>query len=205
MPSVKSNLNGLEKIIKNFKKDIVVRVGIIGSDAKAQHDNKSGLTNAQLGSVHEFGADINHPGGTPYYINTSTGMGVFVKKDSSFGKSLIDKGQTTGPHNIKIPARSFLEQPLKEKLNFKNPEMKKSIFKNYFKKNTPEQYLKDLGAQAVDIVQEAFNTNGFGQWKELTAGTKRQKAKKGYSPNSLITSGQGGLRSTIDFKVIKND
>lgn len=201
MAKVEYNMDSLNQIVKNLKSKKFVRIGIIGPKAKASHDKESGLTNAELGAVHEFGANINHPGGTPYKI-LSNGQARFVSKK--------DAGDlpVTGPHNIKIPARSFLAQPLKEKLNFKSDEMKdikKALFKGYFVNNDPDKFLQDLGAKAVDVVNEAFNTNGYGQWKELTSSTKRQKAKKGYSPNTLVTTGRGGLSSTIDFEVKKND
>lgn len=195
--NVKANLDGLNGILKGLKTNHVLRVGILGADAKAQHDNESGLTNAELGSVHEFGTHINHPGGTPYKI-LANGMAQFVSKKDGAGLPV------TKAHAINIPARSFLEKPLKERLNFNNPDMKdfkKEIFKDYFVKNTPEQFLHDLGVKALDIINEAFESGGFGEWKELTAGTKRQKAKRGDSPDKLIGQGRGGLRTSISFDV----
>lgn len=53
---VNANLDGLEKLLKSLKSDYVVRVGILGKDGKGKHDKKSGLTNAELGAIHEFGA-----------------------------------------------------------------------------------------------------------------------------------------------------
>lgn len=201
MAKIQFNIDNLEKIIKNLKNKKFVRVGIIGSKAKSIHDKESGLTNAELGSIHEFGANINHPGGTPYKI-LSNGQARFVSKKDGEGLPV------TGPHNINVPSRSFLAKPLKEKLNFKSDDMKdvrKSLFNGYYVKNNPDQFLEDLGAKAVDIVERAFQTQGYGSWKSLTANTKRQKERKNFSPNPLITSGRGGLKSTIDFTVVKND
>lgn len=138
MAKVEANIDGLNSLMRMLKKDYRVRVGILGSKASAQHPGTN-LTNAELGAVHEFGAEIKHPGGTPYYINTSTGMGVFVKKNSLFGQSLIDKGQVTAAHKINIPARSFLAEPLTEKLSQEIPKMKKVIFKQFFVKKAPDR------------------------------------------------------------------
>lgn len=55
MANVKADLSGLEGLLKNLKDEYSVKIGIIGSDAKQQHDNKSGLTNADIGTFHEFG------------------------------------------------------------------------------------------------------------------------------------------------------
>ena len=56
--AVKFNMDNLNELIASMKTEYVLRVGILGSKAKAQHDgkgSKSGLTNAELGSFHEFG------------------------------------------------------------------------------------------------------------------------------------------------------
>lgn len=52
---VSYNLDNLEKLMKCLKDDKFVRVGLIGAKGTGQHDSKSGLTNAELGSYHEFG------------------------------------------------------------------------------------------------------------------------------------------------------
>ena len=53
--SVKADLSGLESLVKGLKDEYSVKIGIIGSNAKQQHDSKSGLTNADIGTFHEFG------------------------------------------------------------------------------------------------------------------------------------------------------
>lgn len=53
--NVKYNMDGLDNIIKSLKNDYVLRVGILGSNAKNKHDKDSGLTNAEIGTFHEFG------------------------------------------------------------------------------------------------------------------------------------------------------
>ena len=59
-----------------------------------------------------------------------------------------------------------------------------------------------IGSTGVAIVEQVFST-GFIGWQSLTAATKRAKQAKGYSPNTLVTTGQGGLSSSISFKVEK--
>lgn len=55
MAKVQGNLDGLNKLTKMLKEDYTLRVGILGSKARSQHDSESGVTNAELGSFHEFG------------------------------------------------------------------------------------------------------------------------------------------------------
>ena len=66
MAKIDANIDGLNDLIRSLKTKQKARVGIIGAKAKTIHDSNSGLTNAQIGAVHEFGATINHPGGQPY-------------------------------------------------------------------------------------------------------------------------------------------
>lgn len=196
MAKVKTDITNLKKLIKGLKTDCKLRVGILGSDAKHKHADSS-LTNAELGSVHEFGADINHPGGTPYKI-VGNGRARFVPKSEGQGLPV------TKPHGIHIPRRSFLEDPLKQGFNFNKDEMKpvkKSIWKSVFVKNKPEEFLNMLGGKALDIIRTSWDAGGKPEWTSLTAATKRQKAKKGGSPNILTDTGQ--LMGSISFKVIK--
>lgn len=80
-----------------------VVVGVV--EGKGGEDIVSdGLTMAGLAAVQEFGATIDHPGGTPYVV-TDRGA-VFVKKDSEAGQKAISAGRVTGPHKITVPERA---------------------------------------------------------------------------------------------------
>ena len=199
---VKYDTKNLDDVIKALNEQMTLRVGIIGSKAKTSHGDN--LTNAQLGTFHEFGSQKvqDHP-----------------------------------------PRRSFLEDSLKFKLTFKGEEgkaLRNSLFKSFFNKKKPEQFLQNLGARCLQIIEEGFATNGFGMWKPLASSTERSIAKKhkvltmeqaknatmgkyrkAYkfwygqlveSPNGEvgITGGRniltetGKLRHSISFKIIKN-
>lgn len=56
---------------------------------------------ASIAAIEEFGATINHPGGTPYKIGAG-GRAVFVPKAEGAGLPVIK------PHTIVIPARPFM-------------------------------------------------------------------------------------------------
>lgn len=57
--------------------------------------------------IHELGGTINHPGGTPYFINDE-GKAVFVSKANADPDL-----PRTKPHPIKIPARPYIGPALK--------------------------------------------------------------------------------------------
>lgn len=192
--SVEFNDDGLKNVISALKQDYFLRVGIIGSKASTTH-KKSKLTNAELGTIHEFGsADGKRP-----------------------------------------PRRSFLEDSLKFKLKFNEERLKvlrESLFKNFFVKNAPQQFLTELGAKCLLIIQEGFDTNGFGLWKPLSMkvfNVKLEKAWKNYRRvegqmyngkrpydkamlddylkeihNPKILTDTGQLRKSISFKVMRN-
>ena len=68
---------------------------------------------AGIAAAQNYGCSIDNPGGQPYYINSSTGMAVFVSKDSLFGQHQINKGMVTKAHTIIIPPRPFMENAKK--------------------------------------------------------------------------------------------
>lgn len=59
------DVSNLEELLQSLKNNYTLRLGIIGSQAKKQHkgDGKQSLTNATLGTFHEFGSQSvpNHP------------------------------------------------------------------------------------------------------------------------------------------------
>lgn len=190
--NVKANLNGLNKLLKSLKEDYVVRVGIIGAEAKKEHD-KDGVTNAKLGTVHEFGATIKHPGGTPYIVTDKGAR--FVKKENGKGLPI------TKPHTIDIPRRSFLEEPLKAKLNFKkNSTFKKATqkeaWKQIFGKGNQKKFLNYLGQYALKVIADSFEAGGSPKWQSLTSATACRKG------SNLPLSDTGNLKGSISYKVI---
>lgn len=59
MAKVSADISNLEDIVNSLNTNLVLRVGILGSKAKSTHDKDSSLTNAQIGSYHEFGEGNN--------------------------------------------------------------------------------------------------------------------------------------------------
>lgn len=166
MANVKADLTELNNIMRMLKEDYTLRIGIIGSKAEAVHDSESGLTNAELGTFHEFGSEKipNHP-----------------------------------------PRRSFLEDPLKMKLNINNEDMKplkKVLWKQFFVKQSPKQFYLDLGAKALEIIDSAFNSGGFGMWKPLAKSSREAWERKvgiyGWQKAKSIATFRKGLNKSID-------
>lgn len=63
---------------------------------------EDGTPVAYVAAIQEYGAHINHPGGTPYKV--VDGRAVFVRKDAPGADSL----PKTKPHPIVIPPRPFM-------------------------------------------------------------------------------------------------
>lgn len=101
----------------------------------------------------------------------------------------------------KIPARSFIRMPLQTKLNDKIKE-KKSLSGEELEKAMAEgkleEFARKVGIVAEEVIQEAFSTNGFGQWAPNAPMTVELKG----SSSPLIDTGQ--LRRSISSKVIKD-
>lgn len=126
-----------------------------------------------------------------------------------------------GSHSRNIPKRSFLRMPLEEKI-WEWVKKNSSYYYEMMKENSLKKWYKSLGLAAEDVINQAFNTQGFGKWEALSqkviAGKEKKiidnyKSKKvqlkrltemrksNHSP--LIDT--GALMRSISSKVINND
>lgn len=164
---------GLKAVMKAVE-DAAVTVGIHKDEG--QHDDAE-MTMARLGAIHEYGAKINHPGGTRYVV--SKGRARFVS--NSFVGPVMG---VTAPHTITIPERSFLRSTMASN----RKEYQKAI-RNITKKAMKGDYdvkqaMGRLGRRAEGDVKKTMRdmkTPGNAE------STKRQK--KGVD-NPLIDTGQ---------------
>ena len=124
--SVEYNAKKLLKLIKSLSKSFPsVEVGIMGSEAAAQH-NGTNKTNVEIGFLNEFGSISQH-----------------------------------------IPARSFIRMPLqlylsdyiKKKKSLSQEELAKAI-----EEGKEKEFAAKLGFVAEEVIQDAFETRGFGNW-----------------------------------------
>lgn len=102
-----------------------------------------------------------------------------------------------------IPARSFLEMPLKEKSKditkktkqgYSMQEIDYAIKENA---NMLYNFALVLSANCLEAIQEAFNTKGFGLWKPNKPSTIKRKG----SSSPLIDT--GALRQKVSFEVLE--
>ena len=89
----KQTLQALVQLMKDIDQKYSIKVGIIGDKAYQKHED-SGLTNAELGAVHEFGCTINVTEKMRAYLHH---IGIHLRKDTT---------------SVVIPTRSFLRMPL---------------------------------------------------------------------------------------------
>jgi hypothetical protein len=173
--------DGIQAVKKRFKKPGTVDVGIIDAGKHESGD----LTVAGIGYVHEFGAEIEHPGGTPYII-LEGGKAQFVKKGTA------NVAGITKPHTIIIPERSFMRSTLKEKKKEIIALQKKLLVKIRKGETTVEDALGLIGDfTAAAISQKIVKLRSPAN----TAATIKRKG----SSNPLIDTGQ--LKNSITYEV----
>lgn len=197
----KLTLRNLVNLMKDLDQKYSIKVGIIGEDAGAKHSG-TGLTNAELGAIHEFGATINVTDKMRNYLHL--------------------KPETT---TVVIPTRSFLRMPLLsgEFMNYLNQKiglydksdfgggkqgaqdaremnLDQAILKMQKEPKIMERIANWVGAQALIRVQDAFNTSGFGKWAAISPYTA--KHRKGSASNPPLDD-TGELKDSISVQVKK--
>lgn len=157
--------------------------GKVGGDI-----HSGGTTIIEIGTVHEFGAEIDHPGGSGYMA--MGGKAVFTRKN------LI--GPVTGftaAHKITIPERSFLRSPFTLKKSEINQAIAKQVENIGAGKMDADKALNIIGVAARNISVKAFETAGYGTWPDIKAATKKAKG------SSAILVDTGELRGAITWEV----
>lgn len=182
------NLKRFNTFMKDMGKKFSIRVGIIGQAAYEKHPHAD-LTNANLGAIHEFGATIN----------------VTPKMKGWFW---YNEGIHKSNKPIVIPARSFLRMPLlgkdgkKELRKAVNSELSTDRDVNKLIGMADSKFLKTIaelvGLRALQRVQEAFETGGFGSWAPISDLTK--KLRRG-APDNPPLDDTGSLKDSITFEV----
>jgi len=180
----------LTKTVASLKGGNAVDIGVFG---------EQGSDLVIYASANEFGAKINHPGGTTY--------GYLSKKDAISGKvSFMKAGAgfmslgVTKPHVIKIPERSYLRSTFDEE----KPKMLKQIDKAkvavVLGKITKDKFLNRLGLffsrkviEKIDYSKEWADPNA-----PSTIAAKSTTSGKGDQP--LFDTGR--LRQSITYKIV---
>ena len=180
----------LKKLVENMSKEYSVKVGILANKGGSEERGED-LDNAGLGAIQEFGADIKITEKMAAYLAiTAKELG-------------LPKLESKGDGYVHIPARSFLQMPLTRKNAILNRLKEKKVFHPqdemvwYFGKTGDMLTLATLlGANAVEIVQEAFETNGFGKWAPNSPYTIAAKG----SAKPLQDTGELGQKITYEVE-----
>ena len=181
----------LKELVKNMSKEYIVKVGLL-ADKGGSEERAEDLDNAGLGAIQEFGADIKiTPKMAAYLAITAKELG-------------LPKLEKEGDGYVHIPPRSFLQMPLTRKNAvlkefrklFKGKDLEELIY-HFGKTGDLMSLAVLLGASAVEVVKQAFQTQGFGQWAPNSPYTIAAKG----SANPLQDTGE--LWQKIDFEVEK--
>lgn len=177
------------KGLKALKKEPRVKVGIQGAEADKIHPG--GISMLKLGAVHEFGARIRHPGGTPYMI-VEGGLARFLPKGDPRAIGV------TRPHIIEIPQRSFLRATADANKQKYERRLVNSIRKLV---RTPNKFNveKDLFSLGNIVRRDVIKRIKSGIGPPLKAATIR---RKGGESTPLVDTGLlvGSIRSVVVMK-----
>ena len=174
----------IEKQLGNI--DRYVTIGI-HEDKSARSGDDSGRTNAEIGAINHFGAEISHPGGTPYgyksKASANKGDVQFLKK----GVGFLEMGVTKA-HTITIPARPWLDVGVEQG----TAEYVKIIEASAKKGETLDKALEKCGIAAVGFVQKYIKSVSSPANAPSTVNAKGAN-------NPLIDTGQ--MRQSVTSKV----
>ena len=177
--------NELARELKKLRADKFVTVGIHEDAGAPSGDGE--LTMAALGATLNYGAEVDHPGGTDYGYATEEAETekrvTFLKRGTGYKKL-----GTTQPHKINIPARPWLEPGIQSATQ----DIIDVIAEGVAAGKSSESLLNPVGAIAAGKVQE-FMT----ELKDPPNARSTIRAKG--SDNPLIDS--GALRASVTFKI----
>ena len=179
----------IKELVETMSKKYSVKVGLLATKGGSEEVGEN-LDYAGLGAIQEFGADIKITQKMAAYLAiTAKELG-------------LPKLEAQGDGYVHIPARSFLRMPLTRKnLLLKKLKSKMNVGSQeeilwYFGKTGDMLTLAViLGASAKELVIEAFETGGFGQWAPNSPYTI---AAKGSSKPLQDT---GALWQKIEYEV----
>ena len=166
----------LWKHLINELKDFEIQAGWFETAKYAD-----GTSVAYIAAVQNYGCTIDHPGGTPYYVNATSGLAQFVSKDSVTGRYLEKRGLVTKPHWITIPPRPFMDNA---KARLQGSEGQKIIQQELLRvfegKQTMQVAIERIGIWLQGIIQEEINNMTSPALKSSTvrAREKRYLSKK---------------------------
>lgn len=94
----------------------------------------------------------------------------------------------------KLPQRSFLRMPLMTQLT--PQRLNKIPWYRLLLRDGPKKLLTRFGLMGEEVVQEAFSTGGYGNWKELSQSTINRKG------TTAILIDKAEMRKAVDSRVV---
>jgi hypothetical protein len=191
MAEIQANIKygALKNLVQEMAKNYSVKVGLLANRGGSEEVSPN-LDMAGLGAVQEFGARIKV---------TDKMRGYFAY---AFGINL--KKSTT---EIVIPARSWLQKPIERSADLRKKIRQKaeltkdeiSLAEEFISEYGESGILKELAyavaTSALEIIDEAFESSGFGEWQPNSTLTIREKG----SAKPLIDEGR--LRSAVTYDI----
>lgn len=180
-----------KKIAKNIeglaKKEVAVGFPAGGKAASLTYDN--GMSVLDVAASNQFGADIDHPGGTAY-LREMTSNGAYAGGGAEYKVRFVKNSDPraahlpkTKPHRIKIPARPFMDEATEAMIADMRDEMEAVAKMANLREINAEQALKRIGLVGEKSIQEAITD---GTYEPNAPSTVRRKK----SSKPLIDTGK---------------
>lgn len=171
-------------------------IGLHAPENGRSGDDEPGMTNVKLGVIHEFGAHINHPGGTPFMVSSTGGSSRSGGSVMTGAVTFLKKGDPraiglTRPHAIRIPERSFMRSAFDKNVQKYQRAAMREAKKTLLLQQSPMQAIGRVGEIALADIIRGINR---GISPPLKAGTIRRKR----SSKPLIDTGQ--LKQALKVK-----
>lgn len=176
--------DAIRRELEKFRAKKIVTVGI---HEEAGNVEDGSLTMAHLGAIQNFGADIDHPGGTSYGYASKAAADRGEVRFLKSGSGYMTLGET-GPHRITIPARPWLEPGVASATQ----EIIETIADGIEDGKTPDETLEAVGLVAAGAVKQYMTDL-------KTPPNAASTIKKKGSANPLIDT--GALRASVTHSV----
>ena len=146
-------------------------------------------------AIDELGKQISVKVG----ILGSDGSNQVKNDDNELGKitmATLGAIHEFGSTKANIPARSFIRMPLETK--FKEELSRNKWFKQALSELDITKLNNEVGLTATVVINDAFESGGFGDWAPLKPETIRRKGSDG------ILIDTGDLRRSISYEVMND-
>lgn len=175
--TVRTNTTLLDALKNGIQQKLATRVGILGNSGRNRV--------------------VQHPSETSVAFKKR--VKAFLKSDKSQGDAPtnadIGLAHEKGVKTKNLPRRSWLEEPLQDKLRLHMQKLGEQAIEKMLNSQYEQAYA-ELGVIAEIIIQKGFETGGYGKWPKLKQSTIAAKG----SSAILIDTAQ--LRRSITSEVV---